>query len=81
MFDVHADLNRCAAALERIADCLDKLCPPIYPMDKEAVKVNYSIEQATNEDTYEHEVEDQLKWFADKAQMLMKEYGDQINQE
>ena len=72
--NLQADLTRTADALERIAHCLERLLPPIYPetQPKEPAK----IETVNNETTYEYELEDQLQWWKDKQEMIMREYGD-----
>jgi hypothetical protein len=81
LVNVHADLNRTATALERIADCLEKLCPPIYPQAnaKEPSK-EYTIDKVDNEATYLQETEDQLNWYVDKVRMLAEEYGDKLSE-
>ncbi len=76
--NVSADLTRCANALERIADILDKLLPPIYPQKDAPPPQDYPIEVASNESTYEQEINNQLDWWKDKVAMLMLEYGDNI---
>lgn len=71
------DLTRTADALERIANCLEQLLPPMFPAKAPAKE--YPIEQATNESTYEYEMDEQLAWYKDKVELLMKEYGDKLD--
>ena len=79
LLEIKVDLNRVATALESIATCLDKLCPPIYPQkNAPKSKQEYPIEIANNETTYLHEVAEQLEWYKDKVELLMREFGDKI---
>ena len=73
----HTDLTRTADALERIAHCLELLLPPLFPA-KEQAKEPVPIEKATNDLTYEYELNDQLDFWKDRVQMIMKEYGDEL---
>jgi hypothetical protein len=79
LLTLNADLTRTANAIERIADCLEKLCPPIFPQKEgNGVQKEYTIDRVDNETTYLQETEDQLNWAVDKVRMLMQEYGDQL---
>lgn len=77
LINLTADLSDIADSLRRIAKCLELLLPPLYP--PRDTKKEYPIEVATNEATYEYEINDQLEWFKDHAEIIMREYGDKVD--
>lgn len=81
LISLNADLNRTAAALERIANCLEQLLPPVYPQKGATAPEEHKIELASNEATFEHELEDQLEFFKDKWEMINKQVREELDEQ